>query len=744
MEFLTLLELKIKEQRYDVTFYIWNFNSPATIHSLTIKNCDTLRLSFTCSSENKPIQWLKIQNIRYLEILQPTVSHNPPQIYFENIGHVETIPRHTFVQIKKTVHKPSCVVPANDLNGIFFKNVHIGTIETEAFKNLTDMKQFSWFNVSVARINLNAIYLSFENGARGSMDKCTLEVVEPIAMRIIGEGFTISRGTIGALWGSGINGTIYEFRFSNNTVGTIQANGIAILALNVEIVDNTFQMLESGAFQKISPGLLHDSRRNFGKLMFSYKFSNNVLQHVEDGGIRPDIIAYKNVAAEVIFSYNTLQCSCEGLTWLGADVDLGYGFSVLKDFNTMILDPRNSNMCTFTPSTVRVSFEKCGTKGFTCETSKEISNKVDVVYQCANNTGHGQDITFYVWSFNSPGTITSLTIKNCETLRLSFTCTGENKPIQWLKIQNITYLEIMPAAIANHNPPQIYLENVSFMETLPRDTFTQVKRTAYKPGCINPVNDLNGIFFKNVNIGTIETEAFKTLIDMRNFSWYNVSVKKVNLNAIHLTFEDGARAYMNKCNLDIVEPMGIRITGDGLSITRGRVGNMWGSGINGTIYDFAFNNNTVCNIQSGAISILALNVEMVDNDFQSIESGAFQKISPGLLHDSRRNFGTLMFSYKFSNNLVQRVEDGGIKPDIIAYKNVAAEVTYTDNTLQCSCEGLTWLGADVDLGYGYSVLKDFNTMILDPPNKNKCTFTPCMCFGVRSPNKKSTAAASVF
>lgn len=301
----------------------------------------------------------------------------------------------------------------------------------------------------------------------------------------------------------------------------------------------------------------------------------------------------------------------------------------------------------------------------------------------------------------------------------------------------------MPALVT-HNPPKIYFENIKKIDSLPRHTFSQIKKEMLKPGCFVPVNDLEEIHFSNVNIDTIETEAFYNLTEVKNFSWNNVSVVRVMVNAIKLDFIDGGRGYLSKCNLEIIDPMAFRLTGDGFSITRGHIGDISGCGINGTIYDFEFNNNTIRNIQSGALSILARNVHVMDNHFENIASGAFQRIGPGLLHDSRRNFGKLIFVYRFSNNLIESVDDGGIRPDIIAYKNVAAEVTFSYNTLQCSCEGITWLGADVDLGYGYSVLKDFNTMILDPQNSNICTFTPCMCFGVRSPNKKGSAAAAVF
>lgn len=51
-------------------------------------------------------------------------------------------------------------------------------------------------------------------------------------------------------------------------------------------------------------------------------------------------------------------------------------------------------VCLCTSASVRVLYEKCGTKGFTCNASKQIAKGVDVTYQCSNennnSTGHGQ------------------------------------------------------------------------------------------------------------------------------------------------------------------------------------------------------------------------------------------------------------------------------------------------------------------------------------------------------------------
>ncbi|KAF5294956.1 hypothetical protein FQA39_LY13319 [Lamprigera yunnana] len=1051
----------------DIQLYLWAHNSVASITSLTIQDCKRLELSFTCSGENKPILWLKLKNITTVEILQANVVHNPPKIIFEDIGNI-TLRREMFTQIRKTLYKPGCFIPSIDLHSITFKNVTIDTIESEAFRNLTDVKEFYMENVRVNKIHFGAVQVQFVPGAAGYLNKSHIGVMEPLAVQVNGDGLSILNSHIEDMWGSSINGTMYDFEFINNTVNLLRSGAISILAKSVYINNNLFRNVESGCLKKITPGLLHDSTRNFGTLYFGYDFNQNVIEHVQDGGVRPDIEAYKNVATHINYTSNTLLCSCEATSWLGAEVDLGFGYTVLKDFNTMILDPKNRNVCNFNPclcfgvrppdgvtidfwmwnfskkfdiaiftitdcdvlslrfgcnrnhsqrikilyvhhirelkivqdqlvcnptsiifenieilrSIPRNTFSQaqtlCNQEG--CMLNKVVFENVNIdtietnaielidnvqLFRITNanikniNTGGiqiinnkdasvyilnsvintldslaiqinankltiaesifnlisynsiystlhtfefdsnsvlsllpaglsikadnviihrnqfhnirtgafekisgltnfqykfyenhitdvdvgglhpllsssddsiitfvnnsfsctcdglswlGSDLNFgkglkyfqsfyknilevennnkclfkncllplravkklidnkdcqvptiesetdfcdnyepdensshiqlLLWQFNAPVSITSLTVEDCQKLELSFTCSGENKPIQWFKLKNITTVEITQPYVG-HSPPKIILEDIGNIN-LPREVFVQIKKTFFKPGCFIPAVDLHSFVFKNVTIGTIEPEAFKKLTDIKEFYMENVQVDKIQFGAIQLNFAPGSAGVINNSSIDVMEPLAIQANGDGFSILNSHIKNMWGSSINGSIYDFQFANNTVDLIQSGAITILAQNVYIDNNLFRKMESGAFQYISPGLVHDSSRDFGKLHFTYDFNKNLLEHVEDGGVRPDIEAYRNVASLINYRKNVLQCSCESVSLLGGEVDLGSEYSVLKEFNSMILDPKNDNVCNFKPCVCFGVRSPVKKGSPAAAVF
>ncbi|KAF7264029.1 hypothetical protein GWI33_000746 [Rhynchophorus ferrugineus] len=72
------------------------------------------------------------------------------------------------------------------------------------------------------------------------------------------------------------------------------------------MIGNTFTYMKSGALEKISPGLIQDSGRNFGKLKFFYDFSKNVIKYVDSGGLHPDYPSYVNVQTEMMFKNNEL------------------------------------------------------------------------------------------------------------------------------------------------------------------------------------------------------------------------------------------------------------------------------------------------------------------------------------------------------------------------------------------------------------------------------------------------------
>ncbi|KAF7264025.1 hypothetical protein GWI33_000750 [Rhynchophorus ferrugineus] len=111
------------------------------------------------------------------------------------------------------------------------------------------------------------------------------------------------------------------------------------------MIGNTFTYMKSGALEKISPALIQDSGRNFGKLKFIYNFSKNVIKYVDSGGLHPDYPSYVNVQTEMMFKNNEIYCSCENIGWLFSELGQGPGNSKLKAFYDKVIDEKYSNLC---------------------------------------------------------------------------------------------------------------------------------------------------------------------------------------------------------------------------------------------------------------------------------------------------------------------------------------------------------------------------------------------------------------
>lgn len=329
----------------------------STTDNLTIQNCHTLRLSFLCHSANFPLQSLTVANVKNLIIIPGNVIHNPPRIHFQNVYNTEFLPRQTFYQIRRATYRQNCILPTRDLEEITFENVHFGTIETEAFTNLTNIKTFKWQNVTANHIQTSAIQIHMSQESTIEMIKNKFDIMEHLAFRLTTTTATFANNTFGYLHGSSINGTISYFNFVNNNVATIDSNGIQLLAYQVIISNNYFNYLYSNALLKISPGLLFDSRRNFATIMFVYEFSNNKIKYSDVGGINPDFDAYKNVASNITIKNNLLHCSCQKLGWMSNNMEYQHGFQhIHKFYHYYFLNATNQNYCYFDKCNLQLNF----------------------------------------------------------------------------------------------------------------------------------------------------------------------------------------------------------------------------------------------------------------------------------------------------------------------------------------------------------------------------------------------------
>lgn len=244
----------------DVAIYINQFNSPTNMENLIIKNCRKLTVSMRCTGERKNIQLLKIMNIENLSFQRLQYqSHLPSRVYLENISYISTVPSYTFSQIDKSIHTIGCIIPTIDFKYLYLKNVSIDTIQSHAFNMFSDAAEVIISNLNVNRLQNSALKVNLQKSGKFSMERSSAGVIEHLAFQITGKNVSFVGNEFVELSSGGINGTMENFRFTNNSVNTLNPHAFALLATNVFILNNRIQYLKSSALEKVSPGLREDS-----------------------------------------------------------------------------------------------------------------------------------------------------------------------------------------------------------------------------------------------------------------------------------------------------------------------------------------------------------------------------------------------------------------------------------------------------------------------------------------------------
>ncbi|CAG9770489.1 unnamed protein product [Ceutorhynchus assimilis] len=366
----------------------------------------------------------------------------------------------------------------------------------------------------------------------------------------------------------------------------------------------------------------------------------------------------------------------------------------------------------------RVYFKQCAKNGFTCFTNS--NKKVDIVYDCSKGV---DDVIFFHNQFSAPSNIDSLKIQNCNTLSLATRCSGEMRPISKLEIYNIKNLIFQRLQYDSMLPPTVIFENVSNIDSIPTKSFNQIIKSYYSVGCYVQPKDFQNVYFRNVTIDTIQSDAFVALNQFKNFSFIGVNIKRIQTHGIRLMQDFKGGFEMKNCVIDTLEYMALQIYGKRTIFADNHFSKISSSGINGTMEDFYFTDNFVETLYPLAFSILGTNIFILQNNFLYMKSSALESLSPGLIQDSGRNFGKLRFVYDFSKNTLSFTEAGSLHPDYVSYENVQTEMMFSRNKILCSCDNLGWLFSPLGHGPNTAQIETFYEMVLDEAYGNECDHT---------------------
>lgn len=318
------------------------------------------------------IESLHIQNVgtlNFTNIIYKDTHQLPEKVIFENIKSMPLIPEKAFKQMKyPPASSYRCAVNTKPVDTITFTNVHIGTIQKDAFHNMTDVKVFDWDSVHVETMEPLAVQVEMEKDKSFRIINSHFKKLDYKAFNARSSSIQIIGNSFQELPRNVIDATSFQFDFKNNTMEKVHSFAIILLSQDITIQYNNFTSMKTSALQGIGPGLLENAFMSFGQLKFTYNFNNNTILHSDIGGLNPDWIAYKNVRSYVYASGNYLPCSCKELGWITLRSGLGEEFSDMMTFNSKYLDKTNHNLCLNAPcplpvtvmAAMHIKFGQCG------------------------------------------------------------------------------------------------------------------------------------------------------------------------------------------------------------------------------------------------------------------------------------------------------------------------------------------------------------------------------------------------
>lgn len=153
---------------------------------------------------------------------------------------------------------------------------------------------------------------------------------------------SITENSFSKIATSGLTVFSKEFLFRKNNVSEVEQKGIDVLAAKIQLTENYWTHLNTGAFEKLTPGYIPQDYELPSK--FIYNFSNNIIEDVNPGAFNNNWEIYKNLCKEIITQSNVFDCSCVNLGWLGLNSGLGPKISAAKGFYDEFLKNEN-NIC---------------------------------------------------------------------------------------------------------------------------------------------------------------------------------------------------------------------------------------------------------------------------------------------------------------------------------------------------------------------------------------------------------------
>nr|CAD7446787.1 unnamed protein product [Timema bartmani] len=343
-------------------------------------------------------------------------------------------------------------------------------------------------------------------------------------------------------------------------------------------------------------------------------------------------------------------------------------------------------------------------------------------------------------TFILPNIVHSLKVENCRQLNVLLDIAGvipnEMFILNSLMLYNIGNLTFLNTKVNAIPPYQVILENITNIDYIPSHSF------------FNNMFDL--ILLRNVTINHVESEAFMNITILKSFMWDRVHVGVMNTSSISNVIAPYGEAMFQDSTFGVLELVSVHLAAPNVqrsqvqspallefffeavdlervqlslvTFNNCRINDMRLNALNVIADKFVFVNNSGFKlVMPRAFSIQAREISLIDNDFEYLQTGAFESISPAMWYNSSEKD----VSYTFRGNNITIADAGGLHVDLYSYNTIQAKLLLDNNLFLCSCTHLGWLAVVASPGDHMLGLQEFHKALLDPRTKNMCWGAKC-------------------
>lgn len=229
------------------------------------------------------------------------------------------------------------------LKKIRIVNSKINSVNTNAIRNVTEIKMIEFENVTIANIQSNAIEAIMGDNAVFSVQNSNITSLGYNSMNIQTTTATISQNTFGDLNGRTINITADNLHITRNTFKEISANGFILKAGKFEFLNNEIDTVLRNAFNSVKCANKGTSR--------IFNFSKNLIRTIAPHSLLIEYTSCKSIGTNVIFSNNEIDCKCRNVAFLKTG-------PINTEYSNLILDVKSNNTCISAPCILPVEIIK--------------------------------------------------------------------------------------------------------------------------------------------------------------------------------------------------------------------------------------------------------------------------------------------------------------------------------------------------------------------------------------------------